>query len=436
MKISKREKLMLLILGFFAIGILYYQFGYTALSKAVEEKTKAKNQVEEKYSKAMQTINSIELQKSKVKVLNAKITSEANPLYPTISQEHIILELDKLLKDSGLEGGMTFETVEVKGVESIKGSQKDKELPESSLQKDADEYNHKYGEEKDEKNNVNKEDNNKDSDSNNGTLTNSDNNVSNINNNSNSNSTKDKKQSDSNTVAQLKINLSFNGSYDAVIKFLNSLGEYNRKIPVSNISINEKSLEEVTGSLSMTIYSIPKIDEDIESYLKWNLNNTYGKSQPFNVGSAAGTGIKSNTDISDFMVGVKSSTSELPTVMIGKANDELRTTYAYGDGNSELSAEMILTKKDDKYYYKYKTNIDKIPINYNDLGNEFVPNSENIVLGISSESRVTSNDKSGLKLKIINNTDKLVQVDISGDDISDPRVSIDGDSKNISVNQK
>lgn len=436
MKMSKREQLMLLILGFFAIGILYYQFGYSALTKAVDEKTKAKNQIEEKYNKAMDTINSIETQKSKVKILNAKIKDEATPFYPTISQEHIILELDKLMKDSGLEGGITFETVEVKGVESIKKSEKDKDLPESSLQKDADEYNYKYGEATDEKAAMSKENSGQDSNTNSQSLTNANSNASNTSDNGTSKSAKDAKQSEVNTIAQLKVNVDFNGSYDAVIKFLNFLGEYDRKIPVHNINITEKSLEEVSGSLNMIMYSIPKIDEDMNEYLKWDLNNTYGKSQPFNVGSVVGAEVKSNLNVSDFMVGVKSSTSELPTVMIGKANDELRTTYAYGDGNSELSAEIILTQKDDKYYYKYKTNIEKIPTNYNDLGNEFMPNSENIVLSILSESRVTSNDKSGLKLKIINNTDKLVKVDISGDDVSEPRVSIDGDSKNISVNQK
>ena len=139
----------------------------------------------------------------------------------------------------------------------------------------------------------------------------------------------------------------------------------------------------MAGAVNIIIYSIPKIDDETNRYLKWDLNNMYGKAQPFNVGSAAGTGIKSGIDVSDFMVGVKSSTSELPTLMIGKANDDLRTTYAYGDGNNEQNAEIVLTKRDDKYYYKYKTNIDKIPVSYNDLGNEFVPNSDNIVVHIT-----------------------------------------------------
>lgn len=422
MKISKREKTMLLFLGIFAIGILYYQFGYTALAKSVEEKTKAKNDIEQKYNKAMDTINSIENQKSKLKILNAKTKDESAPFYPTISQEHLILEIDKLVKDSGLEGGMKFEPIEVKGVESIKKSEKDKALTESSLQGDADTYNNKYSDTVSEKNN---DEDSKDS---------GDSNNSNASSGSNSQSTKDTNTQKENTVTQIKVNVDFNGSYENVVKFLKALREYDKRMPVYNISMSEKSLQEVAGSVNMVIYSVPKIDDEVSEYLKWGLNNTYGKSQPFNVGSAVGNAIKSTTDVSDFMVSVKSVTSELPTIIMGKADDTLRTTYAYGDGNNVENAEIILTQKDNKYYYKYKTKNDKIPTNYSDPGNEFVPNSENIVLNVSSESRVTSNDKSGLKLKIVNNTDKLVKVNISGDDATDPRVSIDGDSTNISVN--
>jgi len=429
MKISNREKAMLLALGIFVIGILYYQFGYITLVKMVEEKTTIKNDIQEKYDNAMNTINSMETQKSKVKMLHAKIDAESEPFYPTISQEHIILEIDKLIEDSGLEGGMTFEAKEVKGVESLKKSEKDKDLEESSLQDDADNYNYKYGESKEDKTTISEKNDTKDPNKNDQELKKSEQ-------SSNTKSTKDAKSDETSTVTQIKVNVDFNGSYENVVKFLKALGEYNKKIPVYTINMSEKSLEEVKGSVNMIIYSIPKIDGEMSEYLKWTLNNTYGKSQPFNVDSAVGTGIKSDTDVSDFMVQVKPVSSELPTIMIGKSNDILRTTYAYGDGDNEQNVEMVFTKKDDKYYYKYKTVSDKIPIDYNDPGNEFVPNSENIVLNISSENRLTSNDKAGLKLKIVNDTDKLVKVNKSGDDVKDPRVSIDGDSKNISVNSE
>lgn len=447
MKISKKEKVMLLVLGIIAIGILYYQFGYANLVKIVEQKTAQKIEIEEKYNKAEKTIKSIEKQKSTEKILKAKINDEAAPFYPTVSQEHIILEFDKLIQESGLEGGMTFEAIEVKGVESLKKSENDKGLEESSLQDDADEYKFKYGESKEEDESINNESNSEGSNENQDNSEESnktDKNLTNSDNSSNkSESTKDTKSDknakadeEGNTVTQIKFNVDFNGSYENVVKFLKAVGDYERKIPVYTINMSTKNLEEVKGSVNMVIYSVPKINDELSTYLKWDLNNTYGKSKPFNVDSGVGNGIKSDKDINDFMVSVKSIESDLPTLMMGKADDELRTTYAYGDGNDEQNAEIVFTQVDDKYYYKYKTSNDKIPENYNDLGNEFIANSDNIVLNIMSESRSNSDDKSGLKLKIINNTNKLVMVDLSGDDPNDPRVSIDGDSKNITINQK
>lgn len=434
MQISKKEKRLLMILGLVLVGFLYYQFGYNTLVNMVEDRTAKNQEIETKYDKAISTIKSMESQKSKVKMLNAKITDEASPLYPTFSQEHIILEFDKLIKDSGLEGGMTFQKVEVKSVEELKKSANDKGLAESSIQNIADEYKNKYGDKDKSKGEVSatSEDNiNKDI-SNDETSANTDS-------NSNSKSTEDvnsTKTPKENTVTQVKVNVDFNGSYKSVVKFLNALRNYNKKIPVYTINMSTKSLSEVKGSVNMVIYSIPKIDDEISDYLIWTLNNTYGKGEPFTVGSAAGTGIKSTDATSDFMVSAKSINSELPTVMMGRADDVLRTTYVYGDGNNEQQAEIILTQKDGKYYYKYKTLTGKMPEAYNGLGNEFEPSGENIAINVLSESRVNSDDKSGVKIKIVNNTDKLVNVNISGEDASDPRVAIEGESKNVSINKK
>ena len=49
---------------------------------------------------------------------------------------------------------------------------------------------------------------------------------------------------------------------------------------------------------------------------------------------------------------------------------------------------------------------------------------------------VNQEDKSGMKLKVINNTDKLVNVNISDDDSHNKRVVVEGDSSKVSVNQK
>lgn len=430
MTISNKEKIMLSILGIIIISFGYYKFVYCLQMNKIEEQTKQKNEIEQKYNNAMNTINSIENKKSDVKILKAKINDESLPFYPTISEEHLILELDKLLKDSGLEGSITFEPIVSDSIESVEG--KDKILAESSLQGMVDQYNSEKGnnEENNSASEKTKQNNNSTSSSSNKNEVSNNNDKTSITNNTN-NSTNQKK----NTVHYLKCVVDFEGNYEGLNKLLNTIGKNEKKIVVNSVNLSQDTLDSIQGTINLEIYSVPKINDELESYLKWNLNNTYGKSVPFSTGTASGS-IKENKDINDFLVSVKAIDSDLPTIMMGKANDSLRTTYVYADSNSEEDVEMILTQDGDKYYYKYKTSKGTYPANYDGLGAEFVPASKNIVLNILSGNRMSANDNSEIKLKIVNKTDKLAQIDISGDDSNNPRVVVDGDASNISVNKK
>lgn len=442
MKISNKEKIMLCILGSIVVGFVYYQFLYLSQTNEIEAKIKAESEIKKKYDDAMKTINSMEDKKSDVKILNAKINDESVPFYPTISEEHIILELDKLLKDSGLDGGIKFAPIVSNSVESAKKEQKS--LAESSLQGIVDKYNSEFkASEKVQQSNSKAVDNSKKSETNNTNGT-SDANSTNASNNSNENSKKDSKDSKKNTVQYLKCEVNFEGSYEGIFKFLNTIGQNEKKIVVNSIKLSSGT-SGIKGTLSLEIYSVPKMNDELESYLKWDLNKTYGKTVPFSV-VAANTSLTSGTSNtstsvqkskapSDFIGSVKSETSDLPTIILGKANDKLRTTYVYADSDSEEKVEMILTQDGDKYYYKYKTSKGTFPANYDSLGVEFVPASKNIVLDILSEGRVTGNDNSGINIKIINKTDKPVDLNIIGDDFANPRVKVDPNSSNVSINK-
>lgn len=441
MKISNKEKIMLCILGIILIGFGYYNFIYSSQVMKIEEKLIEENEIKQKYTATMETINSLEDRKSDVKVLKAKIKDGSDPFYPIISEEHIIVELDKLLKDSGLKGGISFKPIVSDSVENSKKEQNS--LAESSFQGIIDKYNNTVKNDETAKSSSDKPSNgstnnvtkSKDSSNTSGTANGNNKDSSSTNNsnagNSKTNDTKEKK----NTVQYLKCEVKFESTYDGLDKFLNKISKNEKKIVVNSIKISQDTLIACKGTIELEIYSIPKITDELESYLKWNLNNTYGKNVPFNKGAASGI-TNSNKETSDFIASVKSVTSDLPTIMLGKADDSLRTTYVYADSNSEENVEIILTQEGDKYYYKYKTSKGTLPANYNDLGAEFIPVSKNIILNILSEARVTANDKSNIKLKIVNKTNKLVEVNISGDDATNPRVKIDGDGKNVSINQK
>lgn len=444
MKISNKEKVMLCILGIIVISFVYYQFVYSYQTKTIEEKTKQESELEKKYTTANNTINSIEDKKIDVKILKAKVNDESLAFYPTISEEHIILELDTLLKDSELDGGIKFNSIVSDSVESV--DKKSQTLAESSLQGIVDQYN-----------GINEDSDVSDTENNNVALNN--NNKTSTKDNSNSSNTKkststDTKGKKKNTVQYVKVEVDFEGNYEGLNKLLNTIEKNEKKIVVNSIKIDEDTLEGVKGTINLEIYSVPKITDDLKEYLNWDLNNTYGKSMPFGSGaessnvaqsknsksvqfSTGTTGVSEQEvkEISNFIALVKPTASDLPTIMMGKANDKLRSTYVYGDSNSEENVEMILTQDGDKYYYKYKTSKGTFPENYDEIGAEFVPISNNIVLNILSQIRIDANDNSGMKLKIINETDKLVEVNISGDDSSNPRVIVDGDGSNISVNK-
>jgi len=446
MKISDKEKTMLCVLGSIVVGFLYYQFLYLSQSNEIEEKSKTESEIQQKYNTTMNTINSMESKKSDVKILKSKINDESLPFYPTISEEHIILELDNLLKDSGLKGSITFQPIVSDSVENSK--KEVKSLAESSLQGVVDNYNSSFKDtEKTQQStdkivdNATKSQTN-DKDSNNTNTINAS--------NPNTTDASNKKDTKKNTVQYLKFVISFDGSYDGIYKLLNTIGTNEKKIIVNSINLSSGTLG-VKGTINLEIYSVPKINDELESYLKWDLANPYGKSVPFSIEAASGNmqtnkgysdstntepTKSTNTEPSDFIASVKSINSDLPTIMLGRANDKLRTTYVYADSDSEENVEIILTQDGEKYYYKYKTSKGTFPANYNDLGAEFVPASKDIVLEMISIKRLTANDNSAIKLKLVNKTDKVLEVNISGDDLNNPRVTIDSDGNNISVNKK
>lgn len=443
MKISNKEKTMLCVLGSIIVGFLYYQFIYVSQVGQLEQKVKEENEFKQKYNTVMNTIKSMEDKKSDVKILNAKINDEALPFYPTINQEKIIIELDKLLKDNSLKGSVNFLPIVSNSVENSKKVMNP--LAESSLQAIVDQYNHVFGDvgntqqsgDKTGNNSTKSDANNKDANNTNGTSN------ANASNNSKESNNKDSKDAKKNTVQYLKCEVNFQGKYEDLDKFLNTIDQNEKKIVVNSINLNSDTLDGVKGKMVLEFYSIPKINNELESYLKLDLNGEYGKSVPFGAGTAESTSVSKTSasgqvekEPSDFIALVKPTASDLPTITIGKAKDDLRTSYVYADSNSVENVEMILTQDGDKYYYKYRTSKGTFPANYDGLGEEFVPTSKNMVLDILSRSRLDANDNSGMKLKIVNKTDKLLNVNITGEDSNNPRVTVEGDFNNISVNNK
>lgn len=411
---SNKDKKLLYILLIVLCGFFYYQFGYKALSSRITELESDKSKLESKYDQAIEATNKLPKQKSDVKILGVKLQDHLKIFYPQISQEHIILELDELLDESGLKGNLNFSPITVAPVDKV--NLENSQSAESSLKGTVDRYNSVY-------NNGNEEGTN-----------NSVNNTTNQDVNTNASA---------DTVSQVKINVTFNGTYGQLKSFLKAIDEKEKMIVVNTISVSQQSVDKISGTMALEIYAVPKPNGVDEEYIMWTLNNTYGKESPFSILSAAGEHasadqiLEDKAGTSDFAISVKSNSSDLPSVMIGRSDDKSRLSYVYEDNNSEISAEMIISQVGDNYYYKYKTSNGCYPIHYSGSGELFSPNSQDyILLDILSEARTDDNDKTGLKLNLVNNTDKMIKVQIKGDDSSNPRVKVAGEGSLINVEQK
>lgn len=409
MKISKREKILLLILLPILITFLYYQFIYTKQSDALKAKRSEKESTELRYEEVMKNIKSLDVKEEEVNTLKNNVTTKAGILYPDIIQEKIILEIDKLLSENNITANIGFSQLEVAAVESMKPSEV------KSLESSLSEYVDKY-------NNFNDKENTEASTE-----------VSNEN-TTESNTAESQKD----TTEQLKVSLNFSSTYEDLKGFIEAIENYERKVVITNIAISSKDENSITGSLNLEFHSIPKISGDDEEYLKWALINVYGKENLFSgsvaTGAYASTIEEQANDkyANDFVILVKSSLSELPSLTMGKAKDDLRETYLTADNNDIEEASITLDEVDGKTYYKYNTSTSYYPSDSKN-GKEFTSNSENIVIEITSEKRDDVDDKSGLKLNVINNTNKKVNVIIKNDDSENPRVEVISKGNNINI---
>lgn len=411
MKISKREKFLLGLLVAVFITVVYYQFVFKLQVEKINERKIERDKKLAEFNEAVKTINNLDVTRLNFKVLNSNILDKSKSFYPVLLQEKIILELDKLLQSSGIEGNISFSPVEVSPVEQFIAPEVTKE--ESSLKSIVDEYNGLT----------------------NGKSTSED---------ASNNSEENEKAEDSSdiTAEQFKIAISFTSSYEGLKRFLDLVDDSNRNIAITNISITPTSSSNVSGTMNLEFYSVPKIGNEDMEYLKWTLENTYGKDIPFSDEAASGAynstveQLSVDSDVNDFVIMVRATSSELPTLTMGKAKDSLRETYLYSDKPKIEDVQIHFLEEDGLLYYKYNTSDSFYPKTNTKLGKEFKSLSNDIVVEISSESRLASNDNSGINLKVVNNTTKTVNIIIKNDDDTNPRVSVLSEGNTVNVTKK
>ena len=406
MKMSQREKYLLTIVGCILVGVLYYQFLYTSQKEKLELAKNQLMEVQARHDQVMSNIATLPKRQKDIKGLTASITERTSSYYPTLIQEKIILELNEIIEETGITASFSFSPITAQNVQPLSAGEYSP--VQSTLEPIVNELA-SINEELEEAENEE--------------ITSSQN-----------------SEASSTTAEVLTVSMTFSGSYETIKTFIDMIQSWNYNLIITNLSLSPQTDNEVAGSFNLEFYGLPKLQLQDQDYLTWTLENTYGKEMPFSSGVADGAYhttleelMELGVRVNDLMMVVRSTTSDMPTVTVGKANDETRESYLFSESSEVENVEIQFLQKDDKYYYKYSLGDQTYPQNDQEI--EFSPLSSTINLQILSEERVTVSDQSGVNLKIINQTDKTVDVEIKNDDTVTPRIIIVKDGS-ININNK
>ncbi|MBI6108005.1 hypothetical protein [Clostridium perfringens] len=399
MKINKREKTLLFVLALGVVGFGYYKVVWDYQYNKLKDLKSKELKVKQEYNDDVKMVNSIEPNKEEINIFNSEIQNLTSGFYSNISQPNIILELNNLMNDANVKGTMSFSEIKTMPV-------MDKQDEDSSSKSENDENKNQIQGIVNDYNNITDKKKNEDK--------------------------KNKKQEEIYNLNQMTVSLSVNGTYDNVMKFMKSIEENPKHINILNFNLSAQTDGNVSANMNIQLVAIPKIDASKEEFT--TADEKYGKENPFSGASVAGTGtieneLENSKVKNDFLMTVRPINSDLPTIVLGKSGDKDKKTYLNNDENSVSNIEMYISGDNGKYYYKYKVEGKSYPTKFEGNGEEFKPNGNDINFEIFSEKRVNKDDKSGANIKIVNSSDKEVNLIINKDDEKSPRVNVTTDGK-------
>ncbi len=85
-----------------------------------------------------------------------------------------------------------------------------------------------------------------------------------------------------NQVSSLYVMVQLTGTYDQFKGFLADLEALKRSVIIKNIKMTKNDLNQIEGEVEIEFVSLAKLEETNDEFVNWPFNNTYGKNDPFN----------------------------------------------------------------------------------------------------------------------------------------------------------
>ena len=121
MKISQRDKGILMIIIGITILFLYYQFIFLKDRSKVKQLSQNLAAIEMRHEQVLENISTLQTRLKTIEQLSTSIAERTNQLYPTLIQEKIILELDQLLTNHQIQATISFSEIDAQPITPFTG---------------------------------------------------------------------------------------------------------------------------------------------------------------------------------------------------------------------------------------------------------------------------------------------------------------------------
>ena len=233
------------------------------------------------------------------------------------------------------------------------------------------------------------------------------------------------------------LTLTYEAKYDQwknLIKFVNN---YYSKNSIDSIAMSYNAVTGlVSGTMTLSTYAItgsqrpftaPKIDSSTGTDNIFS-SNAFDSSKSDLI-DENGEYILSEYD---YFILLNASTSDVDSCIIGKKDDASRESIISANSNTTEGVTVRVAGSVGNYTIQYKIGNTTYPAaNYNN-GVSFTPGNT-LDLLIMSSSRVSNSDLSTIKLNIVNDSDMTLNVKVCNDDSKNPRVKYEGKAGSVNI---
>lgn len=217
---------------------------------------------------------------------------------------------------------------------------------------------------------------------------------------------------------KVDVSFAFIGEYLQLKNLIKSIETSTNKAVINSFTLETAKDGQKKGSIKLTLYGFK--DSKLPVYNLWSSEPKLGKSDLFSKVGLVSYDINDN-NISDFDIYLSPITSDTPSVIVGKHDNY--GTEIYGDNKGNEKVAIAVSENGGRFYYKYTTQNSKYPADNKVI--EFKPSTTNdIVIKVFSEPRLSDADNSGVDLVVYNETNKNINVVPYNDDKIRPRLNV------------